>query len=70
MEVIVLRGKGSQLRQLAAALRGLKGVHKGELALADTAPHGGHSHSHPHKHAQPRRESGARAGRAPLSRRG
>jgi CopG family nickel-responsive transcriptional regulator len=51
MEVIVLRGKGSKLRQLAAELRGLKGVHKGELTLADTAPHAnGHKHRHAHKH--------------------
>ncbi len=49
MEVIVLRGKGSKLRQLAAELRGLKGVHKGELTLADTAPHAnGHKHGHRH----------------------
>ena len=53
MEVIVLRGKGSKLRQLAAELRGLKGVHKGELTLADTAPHAnghGHKHGHAHRH--------------------
>jgi CopG family nickel-responsive transcriptional regulator len=51
MEVIVLRGKGSKLRQLAAELRGLKGVHKGELALADTAPPAaGHRHPHTHPH--------------------
>ncbi len=53
MEVIVLRGKGSRLRELAAELRGLKGVHKGELTLADTAPHPnghGHKHGHPHRH--------------------
>jgi CopG family transcriptional regulator, nickel-responsive regulator len=51
MEVIVLRGMGSKLRQLAAELRGLKGVHKGELALADTAPHAaGHRHAHKHPH--------------------
>jgi CopG family nickel-responsive transcriptional regulator len=51
MEVIVLRGKGSKLRQLATELRGLKGVHKGELALADTAPHAaGHRHGHKHPH--------------------
>ena len=51
MEVIVLRGKGSALRALAAELRGLKGVHKGELTLADAAPHeGGHSHRHPRGH--------------------
>ncbi|MFO0850413.1 MAG: nickel-responsive transcriptional regulator NikR [Gemmataceae bacterium] len=47
MEVIVLRGKGSEVRALAAELRGLKGVHKGELTLADTAPHtDGHHHHH------------------------
>jgi CopG family nickel-responsive transcriptional regulator len=50
MEVIVLRGKGSRLQTLAAAMRGLKGVHKGELALADTAPLGGHSHGHGKHH--------------------
>jgi CopG family nickel-responsive transcriptional regulator len=47
MEVIVLRGKGTEVRALAAELRGLKGVHKGELTLADTAPHSaGHHHHH------------------------
>lgn len=51
MEVIVLRGKGSDLRALAAELRGLKGVHKGDLTLADVAPHeSGHGHAHGHKH--------------------
>jgi CopG family nickel-responsive transcriptional regulator len=55
MEVIVLRGKGGELRELAANLRGLKGVHSGELTLAETAesptghPHP-HPHPHPHKH--------------------
>lgn len=48
MEVIVLRGTGSRLRQLAAELRGLKGVHKGELAVADTAPHADGPHHHHH----------------------
>lgn len=48
MEVIVLRGKGSAVRALAAELRGLKGVHKGELTLADTAPHTSHGHHHHH----------------------
>jgi CopG family nickel-responsive transcriptional regulator len=53
MEVIVLRGSGAELRTLAESLRGLKGVHTGELTLAETAEAGhGHSnkHSHPHKH--------------------
>jgi CopG family nickel-responsive transcriptional regulator len=55
MEVIVLRGKGSRLKQLAAALRGLKGVHRGELVLADTIPHSGQPHSHTHGHRHPHR---------------
>jgi CopG family nickel-responsive transcriptional regulator len=57
MEVIVLRGAGTDLRTLAAALRGLKGVHAGELTLAETAEapthhhhHHGHGHDHPHPH--------------------
>lgn len=37
LEVILLRGPAGQLRQLAAQLRGLKGIHKGELVMA-TAP--------------------------------
>lgn len=52
MEVIVLRGKGSKLRQLASELRGLKGVHQGELTLAGVSPHesgqGHHHHGHHH----------------------
>jgi CopG family transcriptional regulator, nickel-responsive regulator len=47
MEVIVLRGSGGELRKLAEALRGLKGVHTGELTLAETADVG---HGHPHRH--------------------
>ena len=50
MEVIVLRGKGSKLRELAAELRGLKGVHKGELTLAGAAEGHGHDHGHGHHH--------------------
>ena len=51
MEVIVLRGTGGDLRRLAAALRGLKGVHAGELTLAETAdPPEGHRHGHAHPH--------------------
>jgi CopG family transcriptional regulator, nickel-responsive regulator len=49
MEVIVLRGSGGELRKLAESLRGLKGVHTGELTLAETAE-AGHGHAHPHKH--------------------
>jgi len=37
LEVIVLRGRAGDLEQLAAGLRGLKGIHKGELVLAATA---------------------------------
>jgi CopG family nickel-responsive transcriptional regulator len=51
MEVIVLRGSGAELRKLAESLRGLKGVHTGELTLAETAEAGhGHKHPHPHRH--------------------
>jgi CopG family nickel-responsive transcriptional regulator len=53
LEVLVLRGTGEALRSLAASLRGLKGVHTGELALAETAEsptHGTHSHGRPHSH--------------------
>jgi CopG family transcriptional regulator, nickel-responsive regulator len=55
LEVLVLRGTGVALRELASSLRGLKGVHTGELTLAETAEsptRGNHSlhqsHSHPH----------------------
>lgn len=48
MEVIVLKGKPSRLRALAAELRGLKGVHQGELSLAGET--GGHSHNGHHHH--------------------
>jgi CopG family nickel-responsive transcriptional regulator len=38
LEVIVLRGRAGALQEMAAELRGLKGIHKGELVLATTAP--------------------------------
>lgn len=53
MEVIILRGPGGALQNLAAAIRGLKGVHTGTLALAGPAGAGhdhGHGHDHPHPH--------------------
>lgn len=34
LEVIVLRGPARQLRQMAAQLRGLKGIHTGKLVIA------------------------------------
>lgn len=51
LEVIVLRGVGSELRALAETIRGLKGVHTGTLTVAGAvggeASHGhGHGHSH------------------------
>jgi CopG family transcriptional regulator, nickel-responsive regulator len=49
LEVIVLRGAGSELRALAETIRGLKGVHTGTLTLAGAAsPEHGHPHPHPH----------------------
>jgi CopG family nickel-responsive transcriptional regulator len=37
MEVIFLRGRARALREIAAQLRGLKGIRKGELVVASTA---------------------------------
>jgi CopG family nickel-responsive transcriptional regulator len=36
LEVIVLRGRAGALQKMASALRGLKGIHKGQLVLAKT----------------------------------
>ena len=44
LEVIVLRGAAGDLRQFAAKLRGLKGIHRGELVVAGAG--GKHSHQH------------------------
>jgi CopG family nickel-responsive transcriptional regulator len=37
LEVIVLRGRAGALQEIAAELRGLKGIRKGQLVLATTA---------------------------------
>jgi CopG family nickel-responsive transcriptional regulator len=53
LEVLVLRGTGAALRKLAESLRGLKGVHAGELTLAETADsptRGAHRRDQPHGH--------------------
>ena len=34
LEVIILRGSADHLQQIAAQLKGLKGIHKGELVIA------------------------------------
>ena len=34
LEVIILRGPSAKLQQIASQLRGLKGIHKGELVMA------------------------------------
>ncbi|MCU0874446.1 MAG: hypothetical protein MUE50_19090 [Pirellulaceae bacterium] len=34
LEVIILRGTATRLQQIAAQLKGLKGIHKGELVVA------------------------------------
>ena len=41
LEVIVLRGPWARLQRIAAQLRGLKGIYKGELVMASA--HGKHS---------------------------
>jgi CopG family nickel-responsive transcriptional regulator len=64
LEVLVLRGRGQELVRLAETLRGLKGVHRGELTLAETvlSPNelANAIHSppeHPHPHADPHRSA-------------
>jgi CopG family nickel-responsive transcriptional regulator len=37
LEVIILRGRATALQEMAAELRGLKGIRKGQLVLASTA---------------------------------
>lgn len=39
LEVIVLRGPAGQLQKIASQLRGLKGIFKGELVMADADTH-------------------------------
>lgn len=39
LEVIVLRGPSAKLRKIAAQLRGLKGIYKGELVMASAEQH-------------------------------
>jgi CopG family nickel-responsive transcriptional regulator len=50
LEVIVLRGPAGELRQFAARLRGLKGIHRGELVVAGATAGHSHTHSHSHRH--------------------
>ena len=38
LEVIVLRGPAALLQTIASQLRGIKGVHKGELVMASAKP--------------------------------
>jgi CopG family transcriptional regulator, nickel-responsive regulator len=47
LEVIVLRGRAGALQQMAAELKGLKGIHQGQLVLARTAAGHDHPHGHP-----------------------
>jgi len=51
LEVIILRGQASQLQEMAAELKGLKGIYQGQLVLARSSsePHS-HHHGHPHSH--------------------
>jgi len=45
LEVIVLRGPAGRLQRIAAELKGLKGIYKGELVMASGQVHG-HKHAH------------------------
>ena len=48
LEVIVLRGQARALHEMAAGLRGLKGVHTGQLVLAASAEAAESHHHHAH----------------------
>ena len=39
LEVIILRGPAGRLQKIAAQLKGLKGIHKGELVVASAHGH-------------------------------
>jgi CopG family transcriptional regulator, nickel-responsive regulator len=39
LEVIVLRGPAAKLQKIAAQLRGLKGIYRGELVMASATQH-------------------------------
>jgi len=41
LEVIILRGPARRLQEIASQLRGLKGIHKGELVMASAHGAGG-----------------------------
>lgn len=43
LEVIILRGPSAKLQKIASQLRGLKGIYKGELVMANAEQH---EHSH------------------------
>lgn len=46
LEVIVLRGRAGKLQRMAGELKGLKGIHQGQLVLARTSTHGHTPHHH------------------------
>ena len=51
LEVIALRGPAAELGRMAAELKGLKGIHQGQLVLARATAHD-HAHPHhPHDHS-------------------
>jgi CopG family nickel-responsive transcriptional regulator len=50
LEVIVLRGPAAHVRDLAARISGMKGIHHVGLVVARVAGEHSHSHSHSHSH--------------------
>lgn len=59
MEIIALRGKSNEIREMANALLSLKGVKHGKLFLTlpshEIAGPGASNHSHPHSHQPSKR---------------
>jgi CopG family nickel-responsive transcriptional regulator len=54
LEVIILRGRASEIQSLASKLQGLKGIKQGGLVMAKAEgakSHHHHHHSHGHSHS-------------------
>ncbi|HEY2909126.1 MAG TPA: nickel-responsive transcriptional regulator NikR [Gemmataceae bacterium] len=50
LEVIVLRGRASELQNLAAELSGLKGIHQAQLVVSRAAEQSHHHRGHARRH--------------------
>lgn len=51
LEVLILRGRARQVRELGQRVIAVRGVERGELFLSQAHPPGEHDHDHDHVHA-------------------